>query len=123
MPVNQNNYNRRGGHPSGGNNFGIVVRCPNLVADRLVYFDHHDQSNAWGIRDFISGLRIDQNSSPLMVSQIEADANHDEFPPWHDARNTDDWRTYLALRTTAVFAIRSASTAPPNAQSGNWHPL
>jgi hypothetical protein len=34
MPVTATNYD-----PRGGNNRGIVVRCPNLVGPHLVYFD------------------------------------------------------------------------------------
>ena len=110
MAVNLNNYN-----PRGNNNVGIVVRCPNLVADRLVYFDRDSQTGSWVIRDFISGQQLDHLDSHLTVANIEADANHDEFPPWHNAQNLDDWRIYLSLRTTAVFALRMISTALPNA--------
>lgn len=76
MPINPNSYSRRG-----NNNLGAVVRCPNLVADRLVYFDHDSVTGAWVIRDFISGLKLDNHKSSLTVAQIEADADYDEYPP------------------------------------------
>ena len=51
MPVSPNNYDHRG-----GGNYGIVVRCPNIVAhDRLVYFDHNRDRGSWVIRDLITG--------------------------------------------------------------------
>ena len=50
----------------------------------------------------------------MAVAQIEADATYDEFPIWCNAElNPADWKTYLTLRTTAVFRLsgplRSAS--------------
>src|SRR4051812_44667319 len=100
MPVNQNNQNHRG-----GGNYGIVLRCPNVVAeDRLIYFDFNRKRRTWVIRDFINNQRLDNLHSPLTVAQIEADATYDEFPTWCNAeRNPADWRTYLSLRTTAVL--------------------
>jgi hypothetical protein len=72
MAVNPSNYNHRG-----GGNYGIVLRCPNIVAnDRLVYFDHNRDRGSWVIRD---------SHSALTVAQIEADATYDEFPVWCNA--------------------------------------
>ena len=117
MPVNHANYNHRG-----GGNYGIVVRCPNLVSDRLVYFDHNVRRQTWVIRDFITYRRLENNDSQLDIAQIEADANHDEFPPWHNVVNTADWALYLSLRTTAVFGLGAAgvNTTGPNPASGFW---
>ena len=77
------------------------------------------------IRDFIAGQRLENGDSRLNVAQIEADANHDEYPPWHNADNAADWSVYLTLRTTAVFQLRRVpvAQAPPNAASGNWRGL
>ena len=100
MPVNRINYNHRG-----GGNYGIVIRCPNIVADRLVYFDYNADRSSWVIRDFIIGQRLENNDSPLTVAQIETDTNYDEFPPWFNAENTDGWASYLRLRTSAVFRL------------------
>jgi hypothetical protein len=120
VPVNAANYDHRG-----AGNYGIVVRCPNLVGDRLVYFDHNATRGSWVIRDFITGQRLENSDSHLTVAQIEADANYDEFPPWYNAVNTADWSIYLTLRTTAVFRLGGAavSTAAPNPASGTWRPL
>lgn len=122
MPVNANNYDHRG-----GGNYGIVLRLPCLVADdRLVYFDHNRDRGSWVIRDFIMGLRLDDNHSELGVAQIEADAIYDEFPTWCNVEvNPVDWRTYLTHRTTAVFKLRRplGPTVPPNTRSGTWLPL
>lgn len=113
MPVNQNNYNERG-----GGNLGIIVRCPNIVADRLVYFDKNPDRESWVIRDFITGQQLANGNSRLNIEQIEEDANHDEFPPWIGVDRTDDWSVYLILRTTAVFRIRELSRTAPNPVSG-----
>jgi hypothetical protein len=98
-----------------------------LVADdRLVYFDHNRDRGSWVIRDFIMGLRLDDNHSELGVAQIEADAIYDEFPTWCNVEvNPVDWRTYLTHRTTAVFKLRRplGPTVPPNTRSGTWLPL
>jgi len=119
MPVNRANYD-----PRGGGNDGIVVRCSNLVANRLVYFDYNVARGSWVIRDFIAGVQLENSDSHLTVTQIEADTDYDEFPPWHNARNTADWQVYLTLRTTAVFRLRAPPpTAPPNPASGTWRPL
>lgn len=123
MPVDVSNYNHRG-----GGNYGIVLRCPNIVAnDHLVYFDFNKNRGSWVIRDFIAGLRLDDNHSKLSVAEIVADANYDEFPAWCSVEeNPADWKTYLTLRTTAALRfngpLRSVST--PNVISGNvWQPL
>lgn len=119
MPVNSNNYDHRG-----GGNYGIVLRCPNLVADRLIYFDQNAERRSWVIRDFITGQRLENQDSQLTVAQIEADANHDEFPPWHNAKNTADSSVYLSLRTMAALRLGAApSTAAPNPVAGTWRPL
>lgn len=122
MSVNSSNYDHRG-----GGNYGIVVRCPNIVAhDRLVYFDHNNDRGSWVIRDFITGHRLDNDHSALTVADIEADATYDEFPPWCNVEvSPADWRTYLALRTTAVSRLRAplGSVSAVNPQSGNWQPL
>ena len=122
MPVDPNNYEHRG-----GGNYGVVVLCPNIVADdRLVYFDHNKDRGSWVIRDFISGQRLDNDHSALTVAQIEAEATYDEFSPWCNVEmNPADWRTYLTLRTTAVSRLRAplGSVSAVNPQSGSWQPL
>ena len=65
MPVDKSNYNNRG-----GGNYGIVVRCPNLIGDRLVYFDHNTQRGTWVVRDNITGLQLSNNTSHLSVADI-----------------------------------------------------
>jgi hypothetical protein len=122
MAVNPSNYDHRG-----GGNYGIVLRCPNIVAnDRLVYFDHNRDRGSWVIRDFIVGQRLDNSHSTLTVAEIEADATYDEFPVWCNVEvSPAEWITYLMLRTTAVLRVggplRSASAANPG--FGNWLPL
>ena len=117
MPVSQTNYDHRG-----AGNYGVVVRCPNIVGDRLVYFDYNSQRHSWVIRDFVTGLQLSNNVSTLTIPQIEADANYDEFPPWFNVINNADWSVYLSLRTSAVFQLRSLPTAsPPNPASGALH--
>jgi hypothetical protein len=120
MPVTQSNYSERG-----GGNRGIVVLCPNLVGDRLVYFDYNTDRRTWVIRDFIVGQRLDNEHSTLTVEQIEADATYDEFPPWCNAeKNPAVWRTYLPLRATALFKRGQArSLDAPNPQSGGWETI
>jgi hypothetical protein len=120
MPISVENYSHRG-----GGNYGIVLVCPGLVADRLVYFDHNRQRGSWVVRDFITGRRLDNENSPLTVSEIEDDATHDEHPPWCNAETDPrDWTTYLRLRTTAAFKRGGArSLEAPNPQSGHWQPL
>ncbi len=121
MSVNETNCNHRG-----GGNYGIVVCCPNVVADdHLVYFDYNNERGTWVMRDFIERQRLDDSHSRLTVAEIKADATYDEFPAWCNVEeNPADWRTYLTLRTTAVLAggpLRATST--PNPGSGNWRPL
>jgi hypothetical protein len=122
MPVNQINYNHRG-----GGNFGIVLRCPNLVAgDHLVYFDHNRDRGSWVIRDFIAGERLDNNHSALSVTDIEGDATYDEFPAWCNVEiDPAAWQQYLTLRSTAVLRLSGSlrHTNSPNRTSGNWHPI
>ena len=115
-----NNYNHRG-----GGNYGVVFCCPNLVAERLVYFDHNAQSGSWVIRDFIAGQRLDNHHSKLTVQQIQADGTHDEFPPWCAVEeNPADWAAYLKLRTSASFRLgRAVTPTAPNPLSGTWESL
>ena len=59
-----------------------------LVGDRLVSFDYNDGSQRGAIRDFIAGLKLDNEHSSLSVAEIEASAVHDdEFPLWLDVRH------------------------------------
>lgn len=120
MPVNHENYSQRG-----GGNLGIVLRCPNLVADRLVYFDYNIDRGSWVIRDFLTGRRLDNSHSDLTIPQIEEDATYDEYPPWCSVeREPDDWRTYLRLRSTTVFRLGGfRAMEAPSQRSGQWQPL
>ena len=122
MPVNDDNYDHRG-----GGNYGIVLSCPRIVAsDHLVYFDKNRDRGTCVIRDFTCGLRLENSRSPLTVQDIEGDADHDEFPIWCNAeQQPSDWKAYLEMRTTAVLRTRRAPSHPhpPNASSGNWLPL
>lgn len=121
MAVNQTNYDQRG-----GGNLGIVVRCPSVVGDRLVYFDFNEARKSWVIRDFIAGLKLDDKHSPLTVTDIQADAVYDEFPPWLDVhRDATEWQVYLRGRTMAVLRLRGVpiSTTAPNRASDTWLPL
>jgi hypothetical protein len=82
-----NNYDHRGNA-----NYGIVLCCPTLVASRLVYFDHNRSTGSWMIRDFIFGRWLSDDTSPLTVAQIEADARVDEFPPRRNVeKQPTDW--------------------------------
>jgi hypothetical protein len=105
-------------------NYGIVLRCPNIVADdRLIYFDYNRDRGTWVMRDFIGGHRLDNLHSTLTVQQIEADATYDEYPAWCNAEtHPQDWCTYLKLRTTAVFRLGRTlgETTTPNQNSGHW---
>jgi hypothetical protein len=122
MAVDPMNYDH-----SGGGNYGVVLRLPQIVAaDRLVYFDHNRNRGSWVIRDFIAGQRLDDSHSTLTVSQIEADATYAEFPIWCNVEdNPADWRTYLMLRTTAAFRLGGPlrTTLAVSSQSGKWMPL
>ena len=122
MPVNQRNYNHRG-----GGNYGIVLRCPNVVAnDHLVYFDCNRDRGSWVIRDLVVGQRLDNSHSTLTVAQIEADATYDEFPAWCNVElDPAAWQEYLTLRSTAVLRLSGPlrQTSAPNPGSGNWQPL
>ena len=122
MAVNHSNYDHRG-----GGNYGIVLRCPNVVAgDRLVYFDHNRDRGSWVLRDFVGEYQLDNNNSPLSVAEIEADAIYDEFPIWCGVETQpDDWKTYLTMRTTAVLKLRGPlrPAATPNPRSGTWQAI
>jgi hypothetical protein len=121
MAVNQTNYDSRG-----GGDYGIVVRCPNLVGDRLVYFDFNDARQSWVIRDFVAGVRLDNEHSPLTIKDIEADAVDDEFPPWFDVRrDAAEWKAYLRGRTMAALRLRGApiSITAASRVSDTWLPL
>jgi hypothetical protein len=119
MPIDPDSYNHRG-----RGNWGIVLCCPNIVApERLVYFDYNRQTCAWVIRDFITGMRLDDKDSTLSRTDIEADATHDEFPPWCSVEDRPaDWTLYLRLRTTAHFETGGprVSESAPNPSSGRW---
>ncbi len=119
MPVSQHNYDHRG-----GGNRGIIICCPNIVGQRLVYFDHSASRRSWVIRDFITGQKLSNHTSQLMVDQIEADAMYDEFPPYHNVTNIDEWAIYLRLRTKAVFRLKyGPATTPPDPNSGTWQAM
>ena len=121
MPVTPDHYDHRG-----KGNYAVVVCCPTIVApDRLVYFDYNRQSGGWAIRDFITGLWLNDRHSRLTIADIEADSVHSEFPPWANVETESrDWLTYLRLRTTAYLGRgREIPINPPNAQSGTWQPL
>jgi len=120
MPVHDENYSHRG-----GGNYGIVLLCPNIVGDRLVYFDHNRERGSWVIRDFIGGWLLNNQNSALTVAQIEADAAYNEHPPWCNVEaNPADWKTYLRLRTTAALRRgEGRSVEVPNSQSGRWQQL
>jgi hypothetical protein len=118
----------------GNKNYGIVIRCPRLVGNRLVYFDHSKNNPttrlSWVIRDFIAGFQLIHTDSDLTVEAIEDDADYSEFPPWFNVDKADEWRTYLLMRTTVLFKppetpvfmpIReSVSRLPPERSSGEW---
>jgi hypothetical protein len=120
MPVKHDNYDHKG-----GNNYGIVVRCPTLVGDRLVYFDHNRAGHGWVIRDFIVGERLDNDHSDLSVADIEADAVHDEPSPWLNVECEKEWGVYLSTRTNAVLRLheRPISTVSPNRPTDRWRKL
>jgi len=118
MPVNPEHYQARG-----KNNRGVVLRCPNLVGDRLVFFDRDSETGSWVLRDFIRELQLTHANSSLTVKEIEADADHDEKPPFHNVLKVKDWRTYLLLRTKAVFGSRDVSDALPNSNAGLWEEM
>ena len=120
MLVNESNYDDRG-----NDNFGIVVRCPTLVGNRLVYFNHNRKTQGWVIRDFIVGQKLDKETSRLSVKDIEADVDYDEFPPWLNVSREAEWRDYLRARTNAVLRLHNdpLSTVLPNGQSGKWRDL
>jgi hypothetical protein len=58
MLVNRRNYDPRSlvnrTNPKGVENLGIVVRCPTLVGNRLVYFDYNHVGQ--GMARFPDGL-------------------------------------------------------------------
>jgi hypothetical protein len=119
MPVDPNNYDHRG-----KSNWSIVLCCPRLVApNRLVYFDYSKNSGNWVIRDLIAGQRLDNFHAPQVTrQQIEADAEHDEFPPWLDVEdNPSNWEIYLRLRTSAVFRLRRKGiVTTPHPPGSGW---
>jgi hypothetical protein len=120
MPINRQHYATRGG------NLAIVLCCPTIVSpDRLVYFDHNPVGN-WVIRDFLAGLRLDNNSSSLSVSEIEEDAVYSEPPPWCNVETSrQDWKLYLELRTTVYTAQRNRNVniQRPCRETDRWHSL
>ena len=119
MIIQQSDYNHRG-----GGNYGVIVRCPNIVGDRLVYYDHNRDSGSWVIRDFISGHYLSNHDSLLTVVEIEQDADYVEIPPFYNKDNERDWAGYLRLRTMSVFGLRLvAPSGSPNLAAGKWKPL
>jgi hypothetical protein len=120
MPVNPEHYRTRGG------NLAIVLCCPTIVSPaRLVYFDHNPVGS-WVIRDFLSGLWLDNEASHLTVAAIEQDAVYSEPPPWCSVENDpQDWRLYLELRTTVYTGQRNRriNIEPPYLASDRWRPL
>jgi hypothetical protein len=119
MPVDERNYSKRG-----RGNSGIVLHCPNIVPDRLIYFVQNEELGSWVIRDLITGMRLDNLRSALTIEQIETDAAYDEHPPWLNVEESPaEWGLYLRLRTSAVFPSSRLRFQPPNAQAGEWQPL
>ncbi len=121
MAIDKDDYGSRGG------NLAIVLCCPNIVADgRLVYFDYSKKSQHWVIRDFIAGVRLDNDHSRLTVADIEGDARYSEYPVWCSVEEEpENWKAYLELRSTAVFRLNAplCSIHPPNPRSGQWQPI
>jgi hypothetical protein len=118
MSINHSssNYDHRGGH-----NWGIVVRCRNLVGNRLVYLDHNRETRGWVIRDFIVGLRLDNEHSQLSIEAIEEEADMDEFPPWLNVAHEPEWRDYLTARTNAVLRLHDHPiSTDTNKAAGTW---
>jgi len=133
MLVSKSNYDDR--H---FDNLGIVVRCPTLVGNRLVYFDYNTKTHGWVIRDFIfwkrldNAKRLDKADSTLSIRDIEADVDYDEFPPWLNAEcHAKEWRDYLRVRTIAMLRLHNDPfsnnepffTDAPNPSSGTWRDL
>jgi hypothetical protein len=119
--INDSNWDHRG-----ASNWGIVVRCENLVGDRLVYLDHNrDTDGGWVIRDFIVGDRLDNEHSTLSLDDIVKDADKDESPPWWNVEREAEWRDYLKTRTIAVLQLhdRPLSTVRPNRPTDGWRKL
>jgi hypothetical protein len=120
MPINPQHYSTRGG------NLAVVVCCPTIVSPhRLVYFDHNPQGS-WVIRDFLTGLKLSNETSPLTVADIGQDAVHSELPPWCNVEDApQDWQVYLELRTTVYTAQRNRNVdmQPPNYEPYRWRPL
>jgi hypothetical protein len=120
MPANSTDYRTRGG------NLGIVLCCPTIVSPaRLVYFDHNP-AGSWVIRDFLTGLKLSNDTSTLTVADVEQDAVHSEPPPWCNAETApSDWRLYLELRTTIYTDQRNRhiNVQRPNRPTDRWHPL
>ena len=90
-----------------------------------MYFDYSKDTDHWVIRDLIAGQRLDNFHSGLNRQQIEADAVHDEFPPWLNVEeHPADWALYLRHRTSARFRLRAAGVVlTPHAPTGGWEPL
>jgi hypothetical protein len=116
MPVDPRHYAQHGG----GNDV-VILRCPNLVGDRLVHFTRNRLSQNWVIRDFVARKQLTSLASPLTSDAIEADAVYSEPAPFHDVANVDDWAGYLLLKTMFVFHLRNPTPrTPPNPASGAW---
>ena len=68
-----------------------------------------------------------ENTNPTLTRQdIEAIADHDEYPPWLNVeQRPTEWADYLRHRTNAVNRLRarSLSNNPPSSAVGTWEPL
>jgi hypothetical protein len=116
MPIHPGHVTQQGGGQK-----AVIVRCPNVVGDRLVHFSRNDLDQTWVIRDFITRKQLTNIASPLTAVAIEADANHSEVAPFHDVARVDEWAGYLLLKTMVVFHPQSPTQrTPPNPASGAW---
>jgi hypothetical protein len=121
MPVDPTHYQH---HGSG--NYTVILRCPNIVGNRLVHFDQNRKRGTWVLRDFVMKQQLSNITAAagVTVAAIEADADHSEPPPYHAVTYDDHWCGYLFLKTMYNFHPNTpTSTAPPNAASGAWVPI
>ena len=109
----------------GGNHMVSVVYCPNILGQRLAHLSQDGQLS-WVLRDYITGRMLrcapppNQSDSGLPLTQIEARVERSELPPYYNAKNGEEWATYLRLRTLAVLRIHTIALDPPNSDYGNW---
>jgi hypothetical protein len=102
----------------------VIVRCPNVVGDRLAHFSRNPLNHNWVIRDFITRKQLTNIASHLTAEAIEADANYSEIAPFHDVACVDEWAGYLLLKTMFVFHPQNPTLrTPPNPASGAWSSL